>query len=106
LRESRRSFFSRPERIDSSFFFSSFTVLRSLDSGSLPQAFRAYVGLIDYIKLVYRDTDAAKNGNEGVGIVALTSHLVGMANSAWSSLVKVLSKYVRTLHPIPFPSKD
>jgi hypothetical protein len=88
LRESRRSFFSRPERIDSSFFF------------------RAYVGLIDYIKLVYRDTDAAKNGNEGVGIVALTSHLVGMANSAWSSLVKVLSKYVRTLHPIPFPSKD
>ncbi|GAA6012527.1 hypothetical protein JCM10207_009031 [Rhodosporidiobolus poonsookiae] len=67
------------------------TVLRSLDSGSLPQAFRAYVGLIDYIKLVYRETDAAKTGREGVGIVALTSHLVGMANSVWTSLVKVLS---------------
>ncbi|GAA6035080.1 hypothetical protein JCM8097_002174 [Rhodosporidiobolus ruineniae] len=68
-----------------------FTVLRSLDTGSLPQAFRAYVGLIDYIKLVYRDTDAAKTGGEGVGIVALTSHLVGMANSVWNSLVRTLS---------------
>ncbi|BGP19054.1 hypothetical protein JCM10213v2_007137 [Rhodosporidiobolus nylandii] len=68
-----------------------FTVLRSLETGSLPQAFRAYVGLIDFIKLVYRDTDAAKTGSEGVGIVALTSHLVGMANSVWNSLVKVLS---------------
>ncbi|GAA5857348.1 hypothetical protein JCM8547_002233 [Rhodosporidiobolus lusitaniae] len=68
-----------------------FTVLRSIDAGSLPQAFRAYVGLIDYIKLVYRDTAAAKTGGEGVGIVALTSHLVGMANSVWNSLVKVLS---------------
>ncbi|GAA5984113.1 hypothetical protein JCM11641_000317 [Rhodosporidiobolus odoratus] len=68
-----------------------FTVLRSLDSGSLPQAFRAYVGLVDFIKLVYRDTDAAKSSGEGVGIVALTSHLVGMANSVWNSLVKVVS---------------
>ncbi|GAA5884946.1 hypothetical protein JCM6882_007164 [Rhodosporidiobolus microsporus] len=68
-----------------------FTVLRSLDTGSLPQAFRAYVGLIEFIKLVYRDTEAAKTSGEGVGIVALTSHLVGMANSVWNSLVRVLS---------------
>ncbi|GJN87986.1 hypothetical protein Rhopal_000941-T1 [Rhodotorula paludigena] len=71
----------------------SFAVLRSLDQNSLPQAFRAYVGLVEYIKLVYGEADAAKEAAQGgtVGLVALTSHLVGMANSVWSSLVRVLS---------------
>ncbi|GAA5905863.1 hypothetical protein JCM8208_003360 [Rhodotorula glutinis] len=68
-----------------------FTVLRSLEAGSLPQAFRAYVGLIEYIKAVYADSDSAKGAQGGAGLVALTSHLVGMANSVWSSLVRVLS---------------
>ncbi|GAA5921613.1 hypothetical protein JCM1841_000155 [Sporobolomyces salmonicolor] len=71
------------------------TVLRSLDAGALPQAFRAYVGLVDYIKLVYRETDQLKAGvaaaNGGASLVALTTHLVGMANSVWNSLVKALS---------------
>ncbi|GAA5849815.1 hypothetical protein JCM5353_008618 [Sporobolomyces roseus] len=68
------------------------TVLRSLESNALPQAFRAYVGLVDYIKAVYRETDAIKGGNEGGnGMVALTTQLVGMANGVWNSLVKVLS---------------
>ncbi|GAA5951427.1 hypothetical protein JCM21900_004406 [Sporobolomyces salmonicolor] len=71
------------------------TVLRSLDAGALPQAFRAYVGLVDYIKLVYRETDQLKAGeaavNGGASLVALTTHLIGMANSVWNSLVKALS---------------
>lgn len=70
----------------------SFTVLRSLEAGSLPQAFRAYVGLIEYIKAVYVDSESAKGAQGGAGLVALTSHLVGMANSVWSSLVRVLSR--------------
>lgn len=71
----------------------SFTVLRSLEAGSLPQAFRAYVGLIEYIKSVYAQADSATMGGEGgPRLVALTSHLVGMANSVWSSLVRVLSR--------------
>ncbi|GAA5831097.1 hypothetical protein JCM11251_005141 [Rhodosporidiobolus azoricus] len=73
-----------------------FTVLRSLETGSLPQAFRSYVGLIEFIKLVYRDTDVPQAGGDGAGIVALTSHLVGMANSVWNSLVKVLSSRLLT----------
>lgn len=86
LRGSRTCSPSAPSR--------SFTVLRSLDQNSLPQAFRAYVGLVEYIKLVYGEADAAKEAAQGgaVGLVALTSHLVGMANSVWSSLVRVLSR--------------
>ncbi|GAA6047744.1 hypothetical protein JCM3770_001756 [Rhodotorula araucariae] len=69
-----------------------FTVLRSLEAGSLPQAFRAYVGLVEYIKSVYAENEAAKgDGARGAGLVALTSHLVGMANSVWNSLVRKLS---------------
>ncbi|GAA5871149.1 hypothetical protein JCM16303_001706 [Sporobolomyces ruberrimus] len=71
------------------------TVLRSLESNALPQAFRAYVGLVDFIKLVYRETGQLKGGGQnagqGNGMVGLTTHLVGMANSVWNSLVKVLS---------------
>ncbi|BGP37330.1 hypothetical protein JCM10449v2_001235 [Rhodotorula kratochvilovae] len=71
----------------------SFTVLRSLEAGSLPQAFRAYVGLVEFIKSVYAENEAAKGaeGGGGAGLVALTSHLVGMANSVWNSLVRMLS---------------
>lgn len=70
------------------------TVLRSLETGSLPQAFRAYVSLIEYIKSIHQASDSAKAAasNGVTGIVALTSHLVGMANSVWSSLVRVLSR--------------
>ncbi|GAA5901887.1 uncharacterized protein JCM6883_000427 [Sporobolomyces salmoneus] len=67
------------------------TVLRSLEENALPPAFRAYVGLVDYIKLVYKETDQTRQQGNGNGMVALTSHLVGMANSVWNSLVKVLS---------------
>ncbi|GEM09225.1 rint-1 family protein [Rhodotorula toruloides] len=69
------------------------TVLRSLETGSLPQAFRAYVSLIEYIKTVHQASDSAKAATPdgAVGMVALTSHLVGMANSVWNSLVRTLS---------------
>ncbi|GAA5936810.1 uncharacterized protein JCM15063_000067 [Sporobolomyces koalae] len=67
------------------------TVLRSLDANALPQAFRAYVGLVDYIKTVYKENEAIKATGQGHGMVALTTHLVAMANSVWNSLVKVLS---------------
>ncbi|KAL7344118.1 RINT-1 family protein [Rhodotorula toruloides] len=69
------------------------TVLRSLDTGSLPQAFRAYVSLIEYIKTIHQASESSKAAtpNGAAGMVALTSHLVGMANSVWNSLVRVLS---------------
>ncbi|EGU13476.1 RINT-1 family protein [Rhodotorula toruloides ATCC 204091] len=69
------------------------TVLRSLDTGSLPQAFRAYVSLVEYIKTVHQASESTKAAmpNGAAGMVALTSHLVGMANSVWNSLVRVLS---------------
>ncbi|GAA6059630.1 hypothetical protein JCM10212_004133 [Sporobolomyces blumeae] len=70
-------------------------VLRSLEANALPQAFRAYVGLVDYIKLVYREAEATKvsegAGARSSGMVALTTQLVGMAHSVWGSLVKTLS---------------
>ncbi|GAA6009959.1 hypothetical protein JCM11491_000881 [Sporobolomyces phaffii] len=95
-------------------------VLEALDANLLPQAFRAYVALVDYIKLVYADlastpardpddnANADANGNGGNGMVGLTGHLVGIANSVWNSLVKVLStrllsKLEALGWPTPFP---
>ncbi|GAA5982642.1 hypothetical protein JCM5350_002133 [Sporobolomyces pararoseus] len=83
------------------------TVLRSLESNSLPQAFRSYVGLVDFIKTVYSETEHLKQGGTGTGngMVGLTSHLVGIANSVWNSLVKVLStRLLNKLESLGWPT--
>ncbi|GAA5963767.1 hypothetical protein JCM3765_006844 [Sporobolomyces pararoseus] len=77
------------------------TVLHSLESNSLPQAFRSYVGLVDFIKRVYSETQSLKQGR----MVGSTTHLVGMANSVWNSLVKVLStRLLNKLESLGWPT--
>jgi hypothetical protein len=86
-------------------------VLQSL-SNNLPKAFKHYVDLVDYIKLVYSQTHDESlleggNGNNN-GMVGLTGHLNGIGLSIWNHLVKVLStRLLNTLEslgwPTPFP---
>lgn len=62
--------------------FSSIVALRGLADDDLPQAFQGYTALVDYIRSIH----------DGAPGLALTSHLVSMASSVWSALVKALSR--------------
>lgn len=55
--------------------------LRALDNSQLQDSFNNYVELVDYIKRIH---DSAPT-------LALTAHLVAMAGSVWTAVVKVLS---------------
>lgn len=70
------------------------TALRSLDSTALPQAFRAYVELVTFVRAVGGEATSAKatDQNAPSGLTALTSQLVSMTTSVWNALVKTLSR--------------
>lgn len=55
--------------------------LRALDQPQLQQSFSRYIELVNYIKQIH---DSAPT-------LALTAHLVAMAGSVWTAVVKVLS---------------
>lgn len=55
--------------------------LRALDNSQLQESFNNYVGLVEYIKHIH----------DNAPTLALTAHLVAMAGSVWTAVVKVLS---------------
>jgi hypothetical protein len=55
--------------------------LRALDNSQLQESFNNYVELVDYINRIHDSAPA----------LALTAHLVAMAGSVWTAVVKVLS---------------
>lgn len=58
--------------------------LQGLAEGDLPQAFDGYIALVQYIQQIH----------QGAPALALTAHLVAMAASVWTALVKALSACV------------
>ncbi|GAA5979575.1 hypothetical protein JCM10908_002971 [Rhodotorula pacifica] len=70
------------------------TALRSLESNTLPQAFRAYVEMVTFVRNVDKEATEAQSGDghsASKTLSTLTSQLVAMTTSVWSALVKTLS---------------
>ncbi|GAA5876838.1 hypothetical protein JCM3774_000787 [Rhodotorula dairenensis] len=69
------------------------TALRSLESDALPQAFRAYVEMVTFVRTVESEATGAGGGDQSApkNLTGLTSHLVALTTSVWHALVKTLS---------------
>ncbi|BGP53378.1 hypothetical protein JCM8202v2_000937 [Rhodotorula sphaerocarpa] len=67
--------------------------LRSVEANSLPQAFRSYVELGQFVQSVDKEMIGAEESGAGPSEspTALTGQLVAMTTSVWNALVKTLS---------------